>query len=73
MDTGLVLFYRLVAKSLAPSNIKGHGKVPYLKPQLKSMAHGRSTVPETSAKLMTHGVHLCIAQCITQLNVTRLP
>ena len=32
-----------MAKSLAPLNVKGHGKVhvyvPYQKPQLKSMAH----------------------------------
>ena len=27
-------------KSLAPLNVKGHGKVPYQKPQLKSMVHG---------------------------------
>ena len=33
-------------KSLAPSNVKGHGKVyiyvlvPYQKPRLKSMTHG---------------------------------
>ena len=27
-------------KSLAPLNVKGYGKVPYQKPQLKSMAHG---------------------------------
>ena len=27
-------------KSLALSNVKGHGKVPYQKPRLKSMAHG---------------------------------
>ena len=29
-----------VAKSLAPSNVKGHGKIPYQKTPLKSMAHG---------------------------------
>ena len=27
------------AKSLAPSIVREHGKVPYQKPQLKSMAH----------------------------------
>ena len=29
-----------VVKSLAPSNVKGHGKVLYQTPQLKSMVHG---------------------------------
>ena len=28
------------AKSLVPSNVKGHGKIPYQKPRLKSVAHG---------------------------------
>ena len=28
-----------VAKSLAPLNVIGHGKVLYQKPQLKSVAH----------------------------------
>ena len=39
---GLVPFYSTleVAKSLVPSNVKGHGKVLYQKPQPKSMAHG---------------------------------
>ena len=40
------------AKNLAPSNIKGHGKVPYQKPWLKSMVNG---------------VHLRIAQCINTM------
>ena len=42
MGMGLVSFYALVevAKSLVPSDVKGHGKVLYQKPQLRSMAHG---------------------------------
>ena len=42
-----------VAKSLVPSNVKGHGEVPYQKPQLK---------------LMAHGVYPHIAQCISALH-----
>ena len=38
-----------VAKSLAPSNVIGHGKVPYQKPWLK---------------FMMHAVHPHTAQCI---------
>ena len=42
MVMGLVYSTALVkvAKSLALSNVKGCGEVPYQKPQLKSMAHG---------------------------------
>ena len=42
-----------VAKSLAPLNIVGHGKVPYLTPRLESMVHA---------------VHPCIAQCISEMH-----
>ena len=42
-----------VANSLVLSNIIGQGKVPYLKPWLKSMAHG---------------VHSHIAQCISAMH-----
>ena len=45
-----------VAKSLVSSNIIGHGKVPYQKPRVKSMAHA---------------VYPCIAQHTWQLNVNR--
>ena len=41
-----------VAKSLAPSNVIGHGKVLYQKPRLKSMAHA---------------VHPPIEQCISTM------
>ena len=42
MSMGLYHSTTLVeaAKSLAPWNVKGHGKVPYHKAQLKSMVHG---------------------------------
>ena len=41
------------AKSLALSNVIGHGKVPYQKPRLKPMAHA---------------VHPRIAQCISAMH-----
>ena len=41
-----------LAKSLAPSNIIGHGKVPYQKRQLQSI---------------THAVHPHIAHCISAI------
>ena len=41
------------AKSLVPLNVKGHGKLLYQKPQLKSM--------------VLHGAHPCIAQCISAI------
>ena len=42
MGTGLALPTALVeaAKTLAPLNVIGHGKVVYQKPWLKSMTHG---------------------------------
>ena len=47
----------LVVKSLATLNVKGHGKVPYQQPWLKSMAHG---------------VHLHITQCISAMRCANL-
>ena len=44
-----------VAKSLAPSNVKGHGEVLYLKPWLKS--NGTWRIPEYSS----------IARCISAI------
>ena len=56
MGMGLVSSTALIeaAKSLAPSSVIGHGKVPYQKPRLKSMAHG---------------VPLRIVQCISAMCV----
>ena len=52
MGMGLVLVEG--AKSLAPSNVIGHGKILYQKPRLKSMAHGIYIYPG-------------IAQCISKM------
>ena len=42
-------------KNLVSSNVKGHGRVPYQKPRLKSMVHG---------------VHPHIAECISAMHGT---
>ena len=58
-------FFVEVAKSLAPSNIKGHGKVPYQKPQLKSMVHG--VYPRTHVHVLAQ-CSVCVCTCISTIH-----
>ena len=51
-------------KRLAPSNVIVHGKAPYQKPRLKSMAHGvyprivQCTVPTQREQYSTYNVRM---------------